>query len=652
MDKQLRINELVKIINQHSYNYYTLDKPTISDADWDLLLDELIQLEKETGYILPNSPTQNVGAQVLKGFKKVKHPKKLYSLDKCNTFDDLKEWLYNINTKYGIEDFSVEVKYDGLRIIATYEDGMLVQAATRGNGIVGEDVTAQVSMINSFPKVIKYKKHLIVMGEAMIRNSVLEEINKKSNEPLKNARNAAAGAIRNLDLSIVKERNLNLYMYDILEIEDNDLITTQEDCHKFLVDNGFDYWDVFKIGNEKEVVELIDNIDKSKTDYDILIDGAVVKVNNYKIRDEIGYTNKFPKWAIAYKFEAQEKTSKVLDITWQVGRTGKLTPVAEIEPVELAGATVKRATLNNYGDILRKDIKINSTVFVRRSNEVIPEILSVAEHNSDSKDIIKPTNCPYCNTKLIEEGANLFCPNKENCLTQIAQKLIHFCSRNAMNIEGISSKSIGQFIEILGINSPVDLYRLTLNDLLRLDKFKETKADNFIKSIEKSKDCDFANFIYALAIENIGEKTSYSLANHFGNLESLINASIEDLTDIDDIGDIVAESIINYFSSMKNLDMIENLLSCGINIKYPTKPTNTNNEFYNKTIVITGSFAHISRTDLTQHLMNIGAKVSSSVSKNTDFVIAGESPGSKLDKAVSLGIKILNEEDLNNLLKL
>ncbi len=651
MEKKLRINELVKEINQHSYNYYTLDKPTISDADWDKLLDELEELEKETGYILPNSPTQNVGAQILKGFKKVKHPKKLYSLAKCNTESELEEWLYNMKTKHEVDEFSVEVKYDGLRIIATFENGVLVQASTRGNGTVGEDVTAQVSMINSFPKAIKYKKHLIVMGEAMIRNSVLEEYNKKSTEPLKNARNAAAGAIRNLDLSVVKERNLNLFMYDILEIEDSDLIKNQQDCHNFLIENGFDCWDIFDICQIEDVVSSVMSIDNKKNNFDILIDGAVVKVNDYSVRDEIGYTNKFPKWAMAYKFEAQEKTSKVLDIIWQVGRTGKLTPVAEIEPVELAGATVKRATLNNYGDIVRKDIKINSTVFVRRSNEVIPEILSVAEHFSDSVAIEKPTNCPYCNAELIEDGANLFCPNKEDCLTQVAQKLIHFCSRNAMNIEGVRDKSIMQFIETLDISSPVDLYYITKDELLKLDKYKDTKADNFIKSIEKSKQCNFSNFIYSLGIENVGEKTSYELANKFESLEALIDAKLDTLVEMNDIGEIVASSIIDYFSDLRNLELIEGLLKAGVNINYPKKLTTTNSHFANKIVVLTGSLENYSRTELTEILLNLGAKVSSSVSKNTDIVVAGESAGSKYDKAVELGIKIINEEELNILLK-
>lgn len=650
MDKKLRINELVKIINQHSYNYYTLDKPTISDAEWDDLLTELTSLESETGYVLPNSPTQNVGYDILKGFKKVEHPKKLFSLGKCNEYSELTDWLNNIETKFGITEYSVEVKFDGLRIVATYENGVLVQAATRGNGKIGEDVTAQVSMINSFPKVIKYKKHLIVTGEAMIRNSVLEEINKASDEPLKNARNAAAGAIRNLDLSVVKNRNLNLFVYDILEIEDKDIIKTQQDCHNFIKDNGFDTWDIFYIANKDEVVGCVEEINKKRDSLDIMIDGAVVKVNDIQIRERIGYTNKFPKWAMAFKYEAQEKTSIVKDVVWQVGRTGKLTPIAEIEPVELAGATVKRATLNNYGDIKRKDIKINSSVFIRRSNEVIPEILSTAEHFDNSIDIVKPEKCPYCGTELVEDGANLFCPNKTECVSQICQKLIHFCSRNAMNIEGVSKKTIYQFTDLLEVNSPADLYSITKEDLLKLDKFKDQKADNFLKSIEKSKNCDFANFIYALGIKNVGEKTSYDLAKCFSNISDLINSSKESLLVIEDIGEIIADSIIEYFSQTKNLDEINSLLSVGININY-SKNINVNHKLTDKNIVLTGTLKGYSRQELTDILLSLGAKVTSSVSKNTDFVIAGDNAGSKYDKAVNLGIKIINEEDLNNLLK-
>lgn len=651
MDKKLRINELVKIINQHNFNYYTLDKPTISDADWDKLMSELEALETETGYILPNSPTQNVGAEVLKGFKKVTHPKKLYSLDKCNTPEELNKWLLDIDSKFGPQKYSLEVKYDGLRILAQFENGELVLASTRGNGIVGEDVTEQVKMINSFPKVIPYKKHLIVMGEAMIRNSVLEAINKNSTEPLKNARNAAAGAIRNLDLNVVRSRNLDLFMYDILEIEDTKSIVTQEDTHKFLKDNGFEAWDIFKLLDAHEVINEINKIDAVKYDLDILIDGAVIKVNDMTIREDIGYTNKFPKWAIAYKFEAQEKTTTVNKIVWQVGRTGKLTPIAEIEPVELAGATVKRATLNNYGDIQRKDVKLNSLVFIRRSNEVIPEILSVAQHNENSVDIAKPITCPYCNSILVEDGANLFCPNKTSCVAKICQQLVHFASRNAMDIDGISDKTIMQFKEKLDITSPVDLYYITKEELLTLDKFKEKKADNFLKSVEKSKNCNFSNFIYALSIDGVGDKTSNDLAKTFKTLDKLKDATLDELIAINDVGDVIAQNIYDYFRDEGNNKLINDLIDAGVNIQFAEEVIVEDNYFKGKTIVLTGSLEKYSRIELSKILENKGANISSSVSKNTDLVIVGENAGSKLDKAISLNIPTINEAELINLLE-
>ena len=391
-------------------------------------------------------------------------------------------------------------------------------------------------------------------------------------------------------------------------------------------------------------------INAKRDSLDIMIDGAVVKVNDLAMREEIGYTNKFPKWAIAYKYEAQEKTSIVKNIVWQVGRTGKLTPIAEIEPVELAGATVKRATLNNYGDIQRKDIKINSSVFIRRSNEVIPEILATAEHFDNSIEVVKPDKCPYCGAALVEDGANLFCPNKTECVSQICQQLIHFCSRNAMNIEGVSKKTIYQFTDVLGINSPVDLYFITKEDLLKLDKFKDQKAYNFLKSIEKSKNCDFANFIYALGIKNVGEKTSYDLSKNFADINELIEAKKEALLQIEDVGEIIADSIVEYFNKLKNLEQIKALFEAGVTIKY-NNTISHDTLFTDKTIVLTGTLNNYSRSELTNILLSMGAKVSSSVSKNTDLVIAGESAGSKYAKAIELGIKIVNEEELNNILK-
>lgn len=650
MDKITRIKELVKIINEHNYNYYTLDKPTIADREYDKLYDELVSLEKETGLLLPTSPTNKVGGEVLKGFQKHQHAKKLYSLDKCNTFSELETWVNGIEKEFGEQLYSLEYKFDGLQMTLIYNKGKLVTAATRGNGLVGEDVTEQVKTIKTLPKTIPFQHNLIVQGETMMRLSVLEEYNKNNIEPLKNARNAAAGAIRNLDPKITQNRNLDLFIYGVVDIE-NKNFKTYEELIEFLKENGFSVYPYLKFyKTAKELENEIKNIDNSKKSLDILIDGAVIKINNMALREEIGYTSKFPKWAIAYKFEAQELSTTLNNVIWQVGRTGKLTPIAEIEPVELAGATIKRATLNNFGDILRKDVKINSNVFVRRSNEVIPEILGVAKHNPNSIDIKKPTHCPVCETEVVEVGANLFCPNTKNCPAQIEDKLKHFTSRNAMNIEGVSDKTIEAMRNYLNVNSVADLYKLTKDDLLTLEKFKDKKSINLTNSIEKSKNCNFANFIFALGINGVGEKTAKDLAKKFNNLTDLLTATFEDLISIKDIGDVVANNILNFFKDEHQINLINELLNLGVKIAYNKQEQIYNENFTNKNIVLTGELEHYSRGELTKMLEGFGAHVVSSVSKNTNLVIVGENPGSKFAKAKNLKIKIADENQLLKML--
>jgi len=650
MDKLERMKQLCEEINIHNYNYYTLDTPTISDKEWDALYDELERLEKETGVVLNNSPTKQVGDVVLSGFKKVTHPKKLYSLNKSREYDELDQWL-NQMREYGAEWFNVEYKFDGLRIVCTYDKGKIVQCATRGNGVVGEDVTAQILTIKTLPKTIDYQGKLVVMGEAMIRLSEFDKYNKTAVEPLKNARNAAAGAIRNLDVNVTKSRNLDLFFYDVLTMDDN-LFSTQQEMHEFLKNNGFCVWDYFKtLNTNNEIISVIKEIDQEKKYLDILIDGAVVKVDNLTIRDEIGYTSKFPKWAMAFKFEAEEQTSIVKNVVWQVGRTGKITPIAEIEPIELAGATVKRATLNNYGDILRKNVKLNSSVFVRRSNEVIPEILCIAEHFENSINIQKPEYCPCCNTKLIEDGANLFCPNKISCGEQINERITHFCSRNAMNIEGINEKSISQFREKLNLSSIADIYDITKEELLTLDKFKETKANNFINAIEKSKNPQFSNFLYALGINGVGEKTAKDLEKKFKSLDDLKNAEVSDLVEINDIGDVIAQNIYQFFKDENNIKLIDSLFDKGVKIAYKEFNLQNNDYFTGKTVVLTGTLEKYTRENATEILENLGAKVSGSVSSKTDYVLAGINAGSKLTKAQNLGVKIISESEFEEMIK-
>lgn len=644
MDKIARMQELIKLIEKYNYAYYTLDAPLISDKEYDDLYYELVALEKETGTILEGSPTQKVGDVVLDKFEKVTHEKKLYSLNKANTFEELQLW-YDDMIAMGAKSFSVEYKYDGLRVVIKYENGILKRGATRGNGIVGENITEQVKTIRNVPKTIKYRKNLTVMGEVLMRLSELEKYNKISNEPLKNARNGAAGALRNLDTKVTASRNLDAIMYDILYIDDQ--IPTQADTHKFLKNEGFDTFDFFHIVSSfEEICELINKVDEYKLSLDILIDGMVIKVNEYDVREKIGYTEKFPKWAIAYKFEAQELTSIVKDIIWQVGRTGKLTPVCIIEPIELAGATVTRATLNNYDDIIRKDVAIGSRVFVRRSNEVIPEILGVAEHCDNSKRIEKPVICPCCHTPLIYEDVNIYCPN-DMCPDRIIGKITHFASRNAMNIDGLSEKTSLSLLNTLGISDVSQLYHLNANDLSVLEGFKSKKINNMLESIEKSKNCTLDKFIYALGINGVGVKTAKDIAKTFKNLDNIKNATVEDLTSIKDVGEIIAKNIVEYFADTKNVKLVDDLIDAGIKIKYESN-VNLQSVFTGKTIVITGTLDGITRPEMQELLEKLGANVSSSISSKTDYLLCGENAGSKLAKAKSLGINIISLEDVKN----
>lgn len=642
MDKLARMQELITLIEKYNYAYYTLDAPLISDKEYDDLYYELVGLEKELGTVLPNSPTQKVGDVVLDKFEKVTHEKKLYSLNKANTYEELRAW-YDDMISVGAKKFSVEYKYDGLRVVLQYNNGLLKRGATRGNGLVGENITEQVKTIRNIPKSIPFRKKLTVMGEVLMRLSELEKYNKTSNEPLKNARNAAAGALRNLDTKVTASRNLDAIMYDILSVDGE--IPSQEKTHNFLNEQGFDTFDFFHLVSKfDDIIALIEKVDKEKSSLDVLIDGMVIKVNEYNVREKVGYTEKFPKWAIAYKFEALELTSTVLDVVWQVGRTGKLTPVCEIEPIELAGATVTHATLNNYDDIVRKDVAIGSRVFVRRSNEVIPEILGVAEHLEHSKKIEKPTVCPCCHTPLIYDDVNIYCPNPL-CKDRVISKITHFASKNAMNIEGLSEKTISALFTKLGLTKVSQLFKLQASDLSVLDGFKDKKIDNILNSIERSKKVTLDRFIFALGIMGVGQKTAKDIAKKFGSLDLIKTATFGDLIEIRDIGDTIANNIVEYFKSKENMDLIEELISFGVVIESKSNKS-FNSIFTGKTVVITGTLENMSRTECSEILEKLGANVSSAISKNTDYLLCGENAGSKLSKAQALGVEIIYQDVL------
>lgn len=644
-----QMESLVKEINKHSYNYYSLDNPTITDKEWDSLYDKLVALEKQTGIILPSSPTQRVGSEILDGFEKVKHQERLYSLDKAQSFEEIDEWNER-NQKliqFG-QEYTVEYKFDGLSLALRYENGILVQAATRGNGEIGEDVTAQIKTIRTIPLTINYKGIVVVQGEGIMKLSELEKFNKVADEPLKNARNAAAGAIRNLDPKETKSRNLDFFAYNVSYIEGRKF-NKQSEEHTFLKENGFYVSDFFYVAHSiNEVKDIINKAGEIRPTLDFLIDGVVIKINDLKVKNELGFTAKFPRGDLAYKFEAEEISTPLEDVVWQVGRTGKLTPVALLTPVELCGVTVKRATLNNYNDIERKKVRIGDRVLLRRSNDVIPEILGVEEKNEKAIKIQKPTHCPVCNTALVETEANLYCPNHYGCEKQIIARLSHYVSRDAMNIDGLSVKTIEQMLRLLSVRSFSDLYTLTESDLLKLEGFKDKKISNVLSSIEKSKNVKLGAFIYSLGVDSVGKKTASALAKHFKSLENLMNASKEELIEMPDIAEITADDIYHYFHDEENRREIEKLFEIGIKIAEINTSYNENAFFSGKKVVLTGTLSSFTRSQAGALIEERGGEIMSSVSTLTDLVLAGENAGSKLDKAKRLGIKIIDEEEFKN----
>lgn len=642
MDKIERMKELTARLNKYAYQYYVLDEPTVSDKEYDELYNELLLLEKETGTTLPDSPTRKIGGDPIKEFKPHTHLKKLYSLDKCNSFEELREWDAKIKKLAPDVIYTLEYKLDGLTLSLTYENGYYKGAATRGNGETGEDVTAQVSTIKSIPLSVPYKGTFEAQGEGIMRLSALKKYNETAAEPLKNARNGVAGAIRNLDPKVTAARNLDIIFYNVNYIEGKD-IDSQRDSIAFLKENGFKTEMLFVSGNMEEIIGRINSVDRKALDF--LIDGMVIKVDDMRLRERLGYTDKFPRWAMAYKFEAEETTTVLKDVVWNVGRTGKLTPLAVLEPVELCGATVSRATLNNYGDIVRKKVKKGSRVFVRRSNDVIPEILGVAEDNGGS-EIVKPEVCPACGTLLVEAGALLYCPNENGCPPQITGRIEHFVSKDCMDIRGISEKSVAQLYEKLGVRSVTDLYYLKAEDVAGLEGYKDKKIENFISSVEKSKSVPLDRFINALGIENVGKKTARDLALRFKSISALMNADRETLLEIEDIGEIVADSIMSYFG--KHGALIEKFREIGIDPKIERQ--DAAGVFSGKKFVLTGTLPSYTRAEATKLIESAGGEVMSSVSKETDFVLAGDNAGSKLEKARQKGIKIISEKEFISLL--
>lgn len=644
-----RMRELVDVLNKYAYEYYVMDNPTVSDKQYDELYDELRELEASTGEVLFDSPTRRVGGEPISAFKKHEHIERLYSLDKATSTEELQAFFQRIIKAIGyFPEFTVEYKFDGLTVCLTYNEGKFVRATTRGNGAVGEDVTAQVLTIKSYPMKIAYTGVCEVKGEAVMRLSVLEKYNKTAAEPLKNARNAVAGAIRNLDPKETERRKPEILFYDVNYIDD-DSVRSQLSGIDFLKNNSFKVFDFLRVcKDEQSVFAAIDEIEKGRKTLDVLTDGVVIKVNDFAVRDILGATEKFPRWAIAYKFEPEETTTILRDVVWQVGRTGKLTPLAVLDPVELCGVTVRRATLNNFGDVARKGVKINSRVLIHRSNEVIPEILGTTEYFADSADVVKPAVCPECGSPIEEIGANLFCTNKE-CKKRVVLSLASFASKEAMNIEGFSEATAELLYDKVGVRKFSDLYALTREQLLALDGVQDKKADNLLKAIEKSKNTELARFIFALGIDGVGKKTAKDLAKKFKSLENIAAAPIEEIISVQDVGDVIADNVFRYFADGDNLAELKRLEQAGVIAGYAD--TTVGDLFKGEKIVLTGTLSKYKRSEAQKIIESLGGEVSGSVSKNTTMVLAGEEAGSKLDKARALGIRIIDENEFDEMIK-
>ena len=648
-----RIRELVDKLNEYSKAYYVLDAPKISDKEYDELYDELLRLEEQSGIILPDSPTQRVGGDPLPCFEPHTHIHRLWSLDKVRTREDLIDWGRRVERLAESQHlpkvkYALEYKFDGLTINLTYEGGRLITGATRGNGIVGEDITPQIKTIRTVPLTIPFKGKMEVQGECYMKLSVLDEINKTTDEKLKNARNAAAGALRNLDPRITAKRRLDCYCYNVGYIEGKKL-ETQDEMLGFLRENGFTVSDYLVFCDDIETVcDEIDKAEESRPHLDFLIDGMVVKVRDFATREALGATEKFPRWAMAFKFAAEETTTTVRDITWEVGRTGKLTPRASFDPVELAGATIRHATLNNFDDIQRKRVGIGSRVFIRRSNDVIPEILSAVEGDVPERQVEKPTVCPACGAHVEHRGVHLYCTNSLSCAPQIAGRLAHYASRDAMDIDTFSEKTAALFVEELKLKSIPDLYDLGPQDYMGLQGFGERRINNLMAAIERSKDCTLGAFIFAIGIPNVGAKTAKDLARRFGTIEALRSATVEQLTEVPDVGEIVARSIVEFFADPSIATQVDRLLAHGV--KPRPEEVQQDSPISGKTIVVTGTLEKLDRRQAETLIESLGGKAAGSVSKKTDYVLAGESAGSKLTKARELGVRVLNEQEFFELI--
>jgi len=651
-----RIEALRKELREANYKYYVLAQPDMSDYEFDKKLEELQKLEQAfPEFYDPNSPTQRVGGEPTTEFKTVKHKYPMLSLEKSYNIDDLKEWIKRISKLVDEKfTFCVELKYDGVSLSNQYIDKKLVQSLTRGDGEYGDDVTVNARTIRTLPLVLRgddVPHEVFARGEVLISRENFKRINEEQAQTgqstYMNARNLAAGTLKLLDPKIVAKRNLDFVAYFMIG---EDLpVDNQYDALKKLEQWGFFVpHDYIKAKNLDEIMDFILDWGVKRFDFPYDTDGIVVKVNEFDVQEKLGYTAKSPRWAMAYKFPAERKLTKLLSVDFQVGRTGKVTPVANLEPVLLAGTTVKRATLHNEDNMKKLDLHEGDYVYVEKAGEIIPQVVGVdkSKRQPGAKPIKFIDHCPVCNTPLVRVGADYFCVNTTTCEPQIKAQIEHFVSRKAMDIDNLGPETIDLLFKNGLIHNVADLYRLKIEDLKDLERLGEKSAKNIIQSIEKSKKQPFEKVLYALGIRHVGESAAKLIAKHFKNIDNLMHASVEEITAIKGIGEKIAESIKNYFSNPDNLKLIEDLRNAGLQFQVNEEAEHIVDKLHGKKFVVSGTFQNFSRDQIKESIEQNGGKVVSSVSKNTDYLLAGEKPGpSKISKAQSLGIPVISEED-------
>lgn len=659
MDIKKKIKALTDKLLEYSEKYYTYDSPEITDFEYDRLSRELSDLEKQYPmYALPYSPTQRVGGQILQGFEEVVHEVEMESLQDAFSYEELEAFDKRVKNVFPDAEYVTELKIDGLSVSLTYENGILTRAATRGDGKIGENVTANIKTIASVPlKLSCPVKKLIVRGEVYMPRKAFEKLNEQRDmegeQPFANPRNAAAGSLRQLDSSVTASRNLDIFIFNLQKCEDKNFSTHSETLD-FLKTLGFrvsPYYNRFKTIHD--AFEEISRLGQLRDTLSFDTDGAVIKTNDLLMREKLGKTTKFPKWAIAYKYPPEQKETEILGIQVNVGRTGVLTPLAVLNPVFCAGSTISKATLHNKDFIAERDIRIGDTVIIQKAGDIIPEVVKTIKEKrpSSTKKFEMPSVCPACGEQVVpdEDSPVLRCINSE-CPAQLLKNIIHFAERDAMNIDGLGEGIISRFSEEGLISSAADLYRLKKADISNLERFGEKSADNLLVSIENSKKQNLNNLIYALGIRQVGQKASKILAARFGTIDALIAATKEELTVIEDIGPVTAGYIREYFSNKKNLHFIFRLKEEGINTNY--KSDLKDNRFEGLTFVLTGTLSGFTRDEASSVIESFGGKVSSSVSRKTSFVIAGAEAGSKLTKAENLGVKIIDEAEFSRMIQI